>query len=207
MSGVLKQKAAVRTNAVKDSVCKVNVPPVTFARLWENYATGKPYDDPSGQYANQCAIRMSATLHRVGIEMKSFSQKVVKPTPGKESLGRILLNEKPTATRADEMAAWLQLQPFCGLPNKPEDVTGQGWESKVKGRTGIIFFGEYWTRDGESAANASGGHIDLWNGARLTNNGLLGTLETFARFSLGIRSGPGYSDLGKSRRILFWEVK
>jgi len=207
MSGALKQKATVQTNAVKDSVCKVGVPPVTFAQLWNSYVTGKPYDDPSGQYANQCAIRMSATLHRVGVEMKSFSQKVVKPAPGKATLGRILLNGKPAATRADEMAAWLKLQPFCGLPSNPEEVTGSDWESKVKGRTGIIFFGEYWARDGESAANASGGHIDLWNGSRLTNNGFLGTLETFARFTLGIRSGPGYSDLGKSRRILFWEVE
>ena len=94
MSGAIKQKQLVRTNPVKQSICKVSVPPVTFAQLWDNYVTGNPYDDPTGAYANQCAIRMSATLHRIGIEMKSFSQKLVKPAPGKASLGRILLDGK-----------------------------------------------------------------------------------------------------------------
>jgi len=70
-------------------------------------------------------------------------------------------------------------------------------------------FDRYWTRDGESAAAASGGHIDLWNGSRLTNNGVLGTIETFGRFTLGINNPwiPVYSDLRKSKTILFFEVK
>lgn len=214
MSGAIKQKQQVRTNAVKQSICKVSVPSVTFAQLWDNYVTGNPYDDPTGTYANQCAIRMSATLHRIGIEMKSFSQKLVEPAPGKASLGRILLDGKATATRADEMASWLSLQPFCGLPSKPENVTGQNWQSKVKGRTGILFFGAYWTQDGESAINASGGHIDLWNKDTLTPS-----VESFMRFRLGINRVPNpfdwvrgrernwYSDLGKARQILFWEIK
>lgn len=204
----LVQQATVRTNTTKDSVCRVDVEAVTFANLWKSYVTGKPYDDPNGQYKNQCAIRMSATLHRVGVEMKSFSQKVVKPTPGKATLGRILLDGKPAATRADEMAAWLKLQPFCGLPKKPEDITGRDWESKVKGRTGIIFFGGYWRQDGDSGNNLSGGHIDLWNGSRLTNNGALGAAETFLRFTVGVNSLPGlYSDLRNSKAILFFEVR
>lgn len=67
----------------------------------------------------------------------------------------------------------------------------------------------YWTRGGEAPASASGGHIDLWNGSRLTNNGVAGTLETFARFTLGINNPwiPVYSDLRKSKLILFFEVK
>jgi hypothetical protein len=155
MSGVLKQKQQVRTTAVKDSICEVDVPPVTFQQLWSHYVTGNPHDDPA--YDNQCAIRLSATLHSVGIEMKSFSQALVKPGPGKTSIGRILLDGKATATRADEMAAWLKLQPFCGLPAQPENITGADWEVKVRGRTGIIFFGGYWQRDGEVAGQGSGG--------------------------------------------------
>ena len=46
------------------------------------------------------------------------------------------------------MAAPYWLQPFCGLPKKPEDITGKDWKSKDKGRTGIIMFHAYWTRDG-----------------------------------------------------------
>lgn len=199
MSGLVKQKQQVRTNTVAGSVCRVDVPPVTFALLWNNYVTGNPYDDPA--YDNQCAIRLSATLHRVGIEMKSFSQSSVKPGTGKASLGRILLNGKATATRADEMASWLQLQPFCGLPAKPENVTGADWEAKIRGRTGIIFFGGYWRREGEASGQGSGGHIDLWNGAKMTGIG-----SGFrARWNIVI-SGI-WSDLNAAKIILFFPIQ
>ena len=148
---------------------------------------------------------MSATFHAVGIDMKSFSQKSVQPMPGKPTLGRILLDGKATATRAYELAEWLKKMPIAGLKS-PEDVTGPDWRNKVEGRAGIIFFDGYWRQDGDSPDNLSGGHIDLWNGSRLTNNGVLGTLETFARFRLNMRTGPGYSDLGKSKKILFWRM-
>jgi len=56
-----------------------------------------------------------------------------------------------------------------GLPKEHENITGKDWES-VRG---------------------------LWNESRLTNNGVSGTLETFARITLGINSPwiPLYSDL------------
>jgi len=199
-------KTVVSTNSTPNSVKDVALKALTFQDLWDNYVTGNPYDDPSGQYKNQCAIRMSATFHSVGIEMKSFSQKLVKPMAGKQTLGRILLNGKSTATRAHELADWLKLRPITGLP-PPEDVTGPDWQGKVKGRTGIISFYGYWRQDGDSADSLSGGHIDLWNGSRLTNNGVLGTMENFGRFTLNMRTGPGFSDLGKSKEILFWDMK
>ncbi|ASL72821.1 type VI secretion system amidase effector protein Tae4 [Ralstonia pseudosolanacearum] len=211
----LKQKAQVRTNTTKDSVCRIDVPAVKFADLWANYVTGDPYRDPKTGtvppgFGNQCAIRMSATLHQVGIEMKSFTPANVTVKPGSQ-FGRILLDGKYTAVRANQMGAWLSKQPFCGLPQKPENITGKDWESKVKGRTGIIMFDGYWTRDGESAASASGGHIDLWNGARLTISGFWDGFATVGRY-LGrqsFRPGTwyGYSDLRNSKVILFWEVQ
>ncbi|MBT2792201.1 type VI secretion system amidase effector protein Tae4 [Paraburkholderia strydomiana] len=200
------RKTIVRTNATPNSIKEVQLKTVTFQELWDNYVTGDPYSDPSGQYKNQCAVRMSATFHTVGIEMKSFSQKLVKPMPGKPVLGRILLDGQATATRAYELAEWLKLQPFAGI-RSPEDITGPAWRNNVAGRTGIIFFYGYWQQDGDSPDSLSGGHIDLWNGSRLTNNGALGALETFARFTLNMRTGPGYSDLGKSKQILFWALK
>lgn len=208
----LVQQAKVRTNTVKDSVCKIDVQAVTFAQLWDNYVTGTPFKPAPGDkadYSNQCALRMSATFHKVGIQMKSFSQKTVKPMPGVKDLGRVMMDGLPAAVRAYELGEWLKLQPFCGLPKQPENITGKDWESKVKGRTGIIMFHAYWTQPGQTAANASGGHIDLWNGSRLTNNGVTGTLETFARFTLGINNPwiPLYSDLRNSKLILFFEVK
>ncbi|NLP61265.1 type VI secretion system amidase effector protein Tae4 [Paraburkholderia sacchari] len=196
------KKTVVQTNNTLGSVKEVPLKAVKFAELWANYPSGNPYDNPA--YENQCAIRMSVTLHRVGIGMKSFSQKLIRPMNG-DKIGRILLDGKPTATRADEMGQWLKLQPFAGL-SKAEDVTGPDWEAKVKGRTGIIQFSRYWSRDGESAANASGGHIDLWNGLKLTSPSIGGAINTFMRFTPGI-SSAWYSDLGMSRQILFWEIK
>jgi hypothetical protein len=108
----------------------------------------------------------------------------------------------------------LRLQPFAGLP-EAEDITGADWESKVKGRTGIIQFSRYWARDGESTANASGGHIDLWNRSRLTISSAPDALATIGRrlgyslFRQGATVLPdiSWSDLGGSKSILFWEIK
>ncbi|CBJ40211.1 conserved hypothethical protein (plasmid) [Ralstonia solanacearum CMR15] len=211
----LKQQAKVRTNTTKDSVCQINVPVVKFADLWASYVTGNPYRDPkTGDvppgFENQCAIRMSATLHGVGIEMKSFTQANVTLAPG-EQFGRILLHGKYAAVRANQMGAWLSRQPFCGLPPKPENITGKDWESKVKGRTGIVMFDGYWIRDGESTENASGGHIDLWNGSRLTISGVGTAFATIGRYLGRDAFFPGthfgWSDLANSKAIHFWEIK
>lgn len=72
----------------------------------------------------------------------------------------------------------------------------------------MIFFGEYWSHDSDAAGQSTGGHIDLWNQDTLTRVGW----TSFFRFTLGIDSLPsialgGYSDLGKSKKILFFEVK
>ncbi|MGF6568593.1 hypothetical protein ABH945_000669 [Paraburkholderia sp. GAS333] len=202
------KKTHVQTNTTQGSVKEVPLNVLTFQELWNNYPSGDPYDNPA--YTDQCAIRMSVTFHRVGIEMKSFSSKLVHPLSGQPSIGRIILDGKTTATRADELGEWLQLGPFAGLP-KAENVTGLDWESKVKGRTGIIQFSRYWTRDGESTADASGGHIDLWNGSRLTISGPIDSVATIGRRfgmnSLFAGTSFGFSDLRNSKQILFWEIK
>ena len=188
----------VRTNSTPNSVKVVQLRAVTFQELWENYPSGNPYDDPT--YTNQCAIRMSVAFHRVGIAMKSFSSKLVKPQSGQPSIGRIFLDRKPTATRANELGEWLKQQPFAGV-GKPETITGADWLSRAKGRTGIIMFDDYWTRDRESAADASGGHIDLWNGEKLTG------LGTGLRVSWNIVIPGVWSDFRNSKTILFFPIK
>lgn len=214
MGKTLKQHAVVKTNTVKDSVCKIDVPPVKFADLLSNYVTGSPYKpapNDKGDYSNQCALRMSATFHRVGIKMLSFSQKSVKPMPGTAVLGRVIMDGYPAAVRAYELGEWLELQPFCGLPQKSQLLTSKTWEAEVKGRTGIIMFHAYWTRSGEVSANASGGHIDLWDGSSLTISGFWDGFATLGRragineFFPGTRFG--FSDLRNSKKILFWEIK
>ena len=118
----------------------------------------------------------------------------------------VAVSSKRAAVRAQELADWLKLQPFCGLPSKPEEITGSNWQVKIKGRTGIVFFKDYWTRTGERSP--SGDHIDLWKGSKLTATGVLSQAETFMRFTIGFSSVLYmYSDLGKSTQILFREIK
>lgn len=196
MTTALKQQAKIRTNARPQSICAIQVDPVKFADLFAAYPKERdPYRDAKGKvpagFDNQCAIRMSSTLHHVGVTMKSFKGAVV-PLDGQRA-----------AIRAEEFAAWLKLQPFCGLPSKPQNITGTDWQQKIKGKTGIIFFKDYWTRDGE-VSHASGDHVDLWDKDRLTPG-----FASFMRFTLGLSASGilGFSDLGKAKEILFWEVK
>jgi hypothetical protein len=188
----------VRTNSTPNSVKVVQLKAVSFQQLWDNYPSGNPYNNPD--YENQCAIRMSVTFHRVGVEMKSFSEKVLKPLPGKKDIGRIVLDGKATATRANELGEWLKLQPIAGI-GKPENITGADWLSRVKGRTGIVMFDGYWTRGSESDTNASGGHIDLWNGEEMTGFG------TGMRVAWNIVIPGIWSDFRNSKIILFFPVK
>jgi hypothetical protein len=214
MSSGVKQRATVKTNDTPGSVCRINAEPVKFVDLWKGYPSSLPYVDPkTGNpppgYSNQCAIKVSVAIHSVGVDMKSFTPAVVGVPPN--DLGRVLVNGKNTATLASQLAAWLKKQPFCGLPKQPESITGEMWEDKIKKRTGIVYFADYWTRNTDKAGLPTGDHIDLWNGSRLTASGFLGTLTTTARY-LGQRSllpgtAWGYSDLGTSKTILFWEIK
>lgn len=57
MTRTLVQQVRVRTNTIKDSVCRIDVPVVKFADLWDNYVTGNPYkpapDDASELKVNR----------------------------------------------------------------------------------------------------------------------------------------------------------
>ncbi len=180
------------------SVAEQVRPPVRFSDLWAGYPSSKPYvnsktgEPPSG-YENQCAIKVSVALVAAGERLTSFRGAAVT------------VNREKAAVRAQELAAWLKKERIPGLPLMPESIAGGDWQSKIKNRTGIVYFADYWLRPGEKTP--SGDHIDLWNGSRLTASGLEGALVTIARFGLGIDSGPGFSDLGKSKTILFWEVR
>jgi len=205
MGSALVQKARVRTNPTKDSVCGVQVQAVEFAQLWASYPDSAPFVDPkTGKpppgYENQCAIKVSLAIHGVGVEMKSFRGAAEK------------VNGLPAALLASQLAAWLKQQPFCGLPKSAESVTGADWQSKIRGRTGIVYFADYWARSVKEKASdkPTGDHIDLWSGARLTATGM-SFFSTMGRRlglgSLGAGTSWGYSDLGRSSEILFWEIQ
>ena len=159
--------ADVETNVKRGSVAScssVGIVPVIFKELWFNYEDGDPPYQINGKppkgFENQCAIRMSVTLHKLGVKMLTFSSKYIKPERNEASIGRIELNGKATATRANEFAQWLNTRPICGI-GPAENITGEDWKKKIEGRTGIIFFGDYWQRDDETVDSASGGHVDL----------------------------------------------
>lgn len=202
----VNQSGTVQTNPKRGSVAScgsVGIVPVTFKELWDNYEDKDPPYQVNGKvpkgFENQCAIRMIKTFHNVGVKMISFSQNYIKPEGKAPTLGRILLDGMSTATRANELAKWLDTRPICGVGPK-QVITGQKWKDTIAGKTGIIFFGEYWGRDGESADAASGGHIDLWNGSRITG------IYSYLRIQWGLNLF-GESDLNKSKRIWFFEVK
>uniref|UniRef100_UPI000D39FEC9 type VI secretion system amidase effector protein Tae4 n=1 Tax=unclassified Variovorax TaxID=663243 RepID=UPI000D39FEC9 len=195
MTEPLKQSSQIRTNARSQSICNIPVPAVTFSALWKSYPGSPPYidpktGDPPKGYEDQCAMKTSVAIHGAGIEMKSFNGATVN------------VNGKKLAIRAEELGSWLAQQPFCGLPRKPENVTGKDWQKTIPKRTGIVFFKDYWLRKGEKAP--SGDHIDLWDGSSLSPG-----WGSFYRFTLGFRSSWIFdlSDLGESREILFWEIK
>jgi hypothetical protein len=171
---------------------------ISFSALWSAYPNTTPYLDsktneaPKG-YENQCAIKVSVALTRVGVKLTTFRGATVQ------------VDGDRAAIRAEELALWLKQGRIPGLPTTVETVTGSNWRNKVAARVGIIYFGDYWLRPGQ--VKPTGDHIDLWNGSRLTASGLSGSLVTIARFGLGITAGPGFSDLGKSTSILFWELK
>lgn len=114
---------------------------------------------------------------------------------------------------AQMLADWLKRRPFPGCP-PAQTIAQRPWVEGVKGRTGIVFFADYWRRRGETHGSGSGDHIDLWNKDTLTPS-----FQSFLRFRLGISQFPNlnpfsrrednqnwYSDLGQSRQILFWPI-
>jgi len=182
---------------------------VTFGRLWDGYLTGCHRVPLTASYSQQCALRLGRALRRLGMGMTGLAESAAGTTAG-PAVG----DDGPGAAQAmpsgaAELAEWLGRQIFPGLPGKPEVVTGKGWESKVKGRTGIIFFAGDRSRHRAAAEAEEPGHIDIWNGSRTPYIGLLGTAETFLCFRLGIegRWCPHYGNIRRSRKILFWEIK
>ena len=165
---------------------------VRFDELWKNYPSNDPCVNPATKkkaYDNQCAIRVGLALEKCGVGFKSF--RGPRCEFGAAGNGMVL--------RAQELADWLSTQPFANC-TKPKMYSGKGFQSSVAAQKGIIFFKDYWLRDGEKTP--TGDHIDLWNMDRLTPS-----WQTFARFTLGIARLPSiYSDLENSRSVMFWPI-
>ena len=160
----------------------------TFAELWSNHPTIKG-DAPlldTRVYENQCAINMSASLMRSGIDLKSFTG------------ARSWEKDKPKyPIRAEELAGWLDKNAAL-LPGKITKFSGKdvpGSFDKINGKTGVLFLKDYY------GPGQSGDHIDLFSKNRMT------TLFSWFRIATGFSYEGRFSDYRKSKAVWFWEVK
>ena len=74
-------------------------------------------------------------------------------------------------------------------------------------KTGIIFFKDYWRRNGETGESRTGDHIDLWDGRGVDKLRSQGRISNFLTNTLGIYWDGWYSDKNKSKEVWFWEIK
>ena len=136
----------------------------SFIKLWSNHPNVKGDDSLLDRetYENQCAINLSATLLRSGVNMTSYN--------GQWSWQK---SKPKLAIRAQQLADWMA-SPVNPLNSKVEKYSGSEVFDKIKGRSGVIFFQNYW------GINHQGDHIDLWNGYRLTD--WASWIRIYARF-------------------------
>ena len=155
-----------------------------FPQLWNNHPNvtdeGPLLD--KRQYPNQCAVNIYEALKKSGVNVNSFY--------GQLSWQK----DKPKyAIRAQELADWLA-SPANPVQVEVEKYSGQEVFSKIHGRTGIVFFQNYW------GVGSQGDHIDLWNGYRLTHFRSIAQIYLrFGFFALG-------SDYKASESAWFWPM-
>lgn len=122
----------MQTNSLQNSKKEVSIKKVTFNELWKNYPP-KEYEHNANTINEYCAIHVSITLMKSGITLKSFEGVSCWGCP---------TNEKQ-AIRAEELTNWLNDKPFAGCP-KTEKFKRAEFRRKLGGRTGIVFFKDYW---------------------------------------------------------------
>ena len=189
------------TNSEFDTTLVIKKKAITFKELWDNYPNNptEHIDPKTGKdvFGDHCAINISDSLHKSGVLLKAFQGTRCWHCTTPKSNGKNI-----HAIRAQELADYLNKTPFAGCP-VADILSAQEFEKKVQGKTGIIFFKDYWQRNGQTGR--TGDHIDLWNKNKLANNGLVATWlrTTFSEFS---ESYLNMSDLKKSKSVSFWQI-
>ncbi|MCF6253019.1 MAG: type VI secretion system amidase effector protein Tae4 [Methylococcaceae bacterium] len=167
----------------------------SFKMLWDNFPDDevikkKCFNKQSHgntPFDNYCSILMSECFNQSGISLESCPAVKCWSHTGKKHV-----------IRAEQLAKWLSTHPPKGFGAREKIVPGK-FQTQLAGRTGVIFFKDYWTRGNETFNNRSGDHIDLWNKNRITGGSMIyrSIIEL-----IGL-----VSDLNKSRNVWFWEVK
>lgn len=169
---------------------------IAFKTLWDNFPdsdtvsakcfnkqakSSKPFD-------NYCAILLSECFINAGV---SFAKCPAGHRCWSHSGAKHVLT-------AEHIAKWLKNAPPSGF-GKAESIDASKFQSTLSGRTGVIFFKDYWQRSGETEQGRSGDHIDLWSKSRITGGSMFyrSVIELFGLVS----------DLNKSKEVWFWEVK
>lgn len=168
----------------------------SFKTLWDNFpdadtvkatCVNKQSGGRSEPFDNYCAILLSECFIKSGISTD-------KCPPGYKCWSH---SGAKHVILAQNLANWLSSSPPDGFKPK-ETIKSSNFQSTLSGRTGVIFFKDYWQRKGESQEGRSGDHIDLWNKSRITGASMI--YRTIIEF-FGL-----VSDLNKSKEVWFWEV-
>jgi len=193
-------KTTSKTNKSQGSQQEVKLKVITFDDLWKAYPSKVPkHIDPKTRkdvFDNYCAINLSEALHECGVTFKTFrgARCYACPAPDEKTKKGVHV------IRAQELSDYLKTKPFAGCP-KPSVFKGSTYEKGVSGKKGIIFFQNYWLRDGEKSP--SGDHIDLWNEDELKGSGGMFMRNHLPWIAEHIFS---MSDFRKATQVLFWEL-
>jgi hypothetical protein len=139
-------------------------------------------------FSNQCAIRMGVSLKHAGIPPSALRGVATCGVHNPDEMHYI---------RAQQLADAIASAGLTGF-GRTEKVSGtdvKDFYPKLIGKTGVLYIKDYWRRTGE--AQATGDHIDVWNGYRSSTKWLM---EWFSWVGY-------YSNYAEARELWFWEVK
>ena len=168
---------------------------IKFNSLWANFpdkdkvkklCTNKQ-SDSNNPFDNYCAILLSECFIQSGIDTSGMTGAKCWSHSGKKHI-----------LRAEELAVAISNRNIPGF-SKVTKVSPANFQEKLKNKTGVVFFKDYWQRGNEKYARRSGDHIDLWNKNEISGQGMF--MRTLYEF-FGV-----VSDLNRSREVWFWEVK
>ena len=140
-------------------------------------------------FHNQCAIRLGVALRRAGVtdgQIGGCAACAVHPRSDMHFINASQLANALTHANI----------PGIGPVEKITGTEAAHYYPKLFGRTGIIYFQDYWKRMSDTG-RATGDHIDVWNGYRSSAKWLL---EWFSWVGY-------YSNYANAGEIWFWEVK
>jgi hypothetical protein len=173
-----------RGHPINESVTAPCIAPQDLTNLEGNkIAMGYPV------FANQCAIRLGVALRRAGVKDGQLGGCAHCSVHPRSEMHFINASQLAHAISGASL-------PGVGAVEKITGANAAEYYPQLFGRTGIIYFQDYWKRSTDSG-RATGDHIDVWNGYRSSAKWLL---EWFSWLGY-------YSNYANAGEIWFWEVK